>query len=527
MDRVQSLPRHFRVETTSRPWFGPRARAKSVLAGNRTHVLPPDEAALAILGAVDTAQDGITGIRFIDFFHKSERYRYTIAVVWTQSDQLLRQAIYDGAEQIVRKTGWYPLVQGERLGSAAKRRESWRTLQTGTQLPQVSGDLLAVRALVAPEGGCSVWVSTSSGGIVLDTGFPEAIQPSDLETAQILALSHSHQDHAGGFLHGTGWEIPAICSLETAGLLFGNSDRNLLPPRLHPLDFHRPLRLGNIELELIPVPHLPGAAGIQLTTETATLLFTGDICLKSAHLDFIPVLADRLAAKRKQRTMVLLDATMAGRAGGASSDSVADDVIDLLDRESDIVLTAEGADHLLYAYLDLFKVVHKSARRGSINFIVSRSMRPLFNVIHDAYMHRAFERLDPYLYAHYGKTMSAWAESRWLYWSDGEALESPSAQTLWFFPHRQLSMLPRRCQLALNIGRPPRPEFTFRGVLASELDTSAWTLHSDQASIEEAAAQLSRLAKVVLFHNFPDRLRKFIARRTLSAVPLTGEAVPI
>ena len=521
------LPPHLRIEQTTQPWFGPRARAKSVLAANRTAVMPPPDAAELVTRTIDGGIDGITGLRFIDYFHRSERFRYTIALVWTQADWRLRQEIYDSAERVARDTGWYPLVQGERLDSARRRRVAWRNLHGTSELPLVEGDLVSVRALVPPDDGCSIWVSTTSGGIVLDTGFPQALQRRELQDVRLTFVSHSHQDHAGGLLRGAKWETPTVCTLETAVLLFGGSRASELPPGLRPLDVDRTHNLGSIELELMPVPHLPGAAAIQLTSPTATLVFTGDICLRSPHLDFVPILAERLASKKRPRTMLLLDATMAGRDGGASTRAIADGVIDLLDQHGDLVLTAEGAEHLLYAYLDLFTRVNSSARRGSINFVLTRAMRPLFEVIHDAYMHRDFHRLDPYVQAHYGKTMSAWGESRWLYWSDGEALAPPRTQTLWFFPHRQIAALPPHCKAMINIGRSPRNDRTEGEGSYLKLDTSPWTLHSDETAIVEAMRQLSQYGRVALFHNYPGRLRSFIRRHGILATALTSEALAI
>jgi hypothetical protein len=49
---------------------------------------------------------GVQRIRFIDFCHKDEdQFRYTIALVWTDSDAMLRNWLYENAAEVVTQTG--------------------------------------------------------------------------------------------------------------------------------------------------------------------------------------------------------------------------------------------------------------------------------------------------------------------------------------------------------------------------------------------------------------------------------------
>jgi hypothetical protein len=111
---VTQLPPYW---SSTKPWFGPRRRARDTLA-HRTDLLPPGQTLERIRDMVGDKFSAIQEVRFIDFVHRDEDFRYTISLLWTLSSQSARQALYEHADSIVRATGWYPLVQGERLGSA-------------------------------------------------------------------------------------------------------------------------------------------------------------------------------------------------------------------------------------------------------------------------------------------------------------------------------------------------------------------------------------------------------------------------
>jgi hypothetical protein len=99
-------------EISTKPWFGPRKRAREVLS-LRDKVLPPSEAITVVAGILGTAMSYVTRIRFIDFVNNDEGlFRYTIALLWVAPDAQARDLVYERAVAIVIATGWYPLPQG-------------------------------------------------------------------------------------------------------------------------------------------------------------------------------------------------------------------------------------------------------------------------------------------------------------------------------------------------------------------------------------------------------------------------------
>jgi hypothetical protein len=208
---------------------------------------------------------------------------------------------------------------------------------------------------------------------------------------------------------------------------------------------------------------------------------------------------------------------MAGRSAGATGFDVGGIISKL--QEPDVVVIGDNADYLLYAYLDLFHQAQRGPSRHQVSFLVTARMRPTFEVLHDAFIRRDVEALDPFLAGQYGRAMSAWAESRWLFWLESRT-SIPEPRRYWFITRDEWSLfdIPDNA-LVIGVGRLPLPP----GVRTTELDTSPWTLHSGPSALADGIARITRAgARVCLFHNFSRRIRKFIMSADLSAIPLVG-----
>jgi glyoxylase-like metal-dependent hydrolase (beta-lactamase superfamily II) len=497
----------------------------------RRDVLAPEAAAREIARIVGERAAGIQRIRFIEFTHSGERLRYTIALTWTDADWALRDRIYAVAEEVVRATGWYPLPQGERLSSTAKAKEAGvRMHPADTLRGVVDGPLKSISSAVNADGGCSVRVLCGTGSILLDSGLEGFLAQAD--TDRVVLLSHFHGDHAGGVLSGATGPLPVAASEGTARVLWARSSSGgLIRSRYVVLDPHKPLPLGaNLTLRSFPVPHAPGAIGLELADSGSVLVYTGDVCLRTARHDFIPALEERLERGGARKKWVLVDATMVGRRHGASAEVAAKRLFSVTEANADVVVVADGAEQLLYAYMDLFQFVksNQSVRSG-VHFLLSPGLRGLFEIVHQAFIRRDIAQLDPFLLGQYGTSMSAWGESRWLYWLD-RLREVPSdRRRIWMVARDELALVraPTPPILAL-IGRgDPLPVASWQDVPRADVDTSPWTLHSDEATLADAVERLSKRGEVVLFHSFPKRMAQFIKRKGLSAHALGDNAINI
>lgn len=508
-------------ETSHKPWFGPRARAKKFLA-RRSKVDSPSLAARKLAEMFPDYASLIQRIRFVDFHHKDEHdFRYTIAVIWTDSHPVLRQKIYEDAERVVVGTGWYPLPQGERIGSRlafADFDSSWQ--EAPAELPFKATRICGFETAAEEGGGTAIRVLTDGDSILLDCALPGKLRlrPSD----RMLLLSHSHRDHSGNLAKVILTGATVLLSNGTLSVLsaIGLAPESAAYRQLFRIHGGGQIKLGALTVTPFTVPHSPGSVGYRIEDCSHSLIFPGDVSLRTARHDFLPCLEEQIPADKK--TVLFLDATMAGRAHGAGFSNPADGVIEALRTEKNVFIMSSDAEQLLYAYADLFNKIKGSAEmRNSISFVCSEKLRGIFELVHADFIKRDGENLDQFILQQYRHTFSAWAESRWLFWLEKmPSLTTGTPKTIWFITPehcKQLSSLNGDCFL---VGRLAVAEDREESVgTVKDLDTSAWTLHSSEAQLLNAG-RLASKAKLVLFHNFTSRLRKFTKQHNFPGRPL-------
>jgi hypothetical protein len=195
------------------------------------------------------------------------------------------------------------------------------------------------------------------------------------------------------------------------------------------------------------------------------------------------------------------------------------ETLELLDRCPDIVLVSNDVEQLLYAYLDLYHSAKEGTARATVEFVASMGLRSVFEILHSDFIARNMGHTDVLLAAQYRKTMSAWAETRWLFWlQDSLRLSTQSNyRRIWLVSSSDLALVRPAAKAGLiPIGRAGDGDldvpFPFERL---DVDSSAWTLHSDQDSLSQVIRELQKSARVVLFHNFARRLKKFAERAGL------------
>lgn len=511
-------------EISDRPWFGPKSRATEFLR-LRSVLLPPAEAVRAMSDILGLHAAKVQRIRFISYVDTSRSsFHYTIALIWTDSDQEVREMLYLKAEEIVKRTGWYPLPQGERLNSRALDRDFAKLRikrATGSPATKLAASLCYLHAAVEASGGCSIRVGTTRCTVLLDTGLPRCLRPQ-LEDHTIL-LSHAHLDHSGGIVAGNCHHLPTVMTTATARLLAAT--RRVSPKWLKRhailLDNGQELFIDGLQITCFSVPHSPGACGYLIQADNRSLIYTGDIALRSARHDFSTELLALISTLVSRPLVLLLDGTMAGRPNGASMSDAALSLVRYLCDYDEVVIISDEADQLLYAYADIFYCVCRCpTMRNMVEFYISSSMRYLFEIVHSAYIARELDLLDPFLAQQYGKRLSSWAESRWLYWFDPGSTppDATKYRRVWFLPSVELASLPPKKRYGLvKIGRARDAEY--ESALECDIldvDADAWTLHSSAMILAEFIHKASTFGDVILFHNFPERARRFLRRHGLN-----------
>jgi glyoxylase-like metal-dependent hydrolase (beta-lactamase superfamily II) len=208
------------------------------------------------------------------------------------------ERLYSEAEEIVRKTGWYPLPQGSRLNSGLwKARFAGAGALAENSLPKIGSRLISIERSVPDDGGCGLRIRTDDGNVLLDAGLAGEIA---VDSADRLALiSHDHADHTGGLGELRAMGVHIAMSAETGGCLVATrrqSDAEIRERSIL-LSQNARFRSGGLMISSFPVPHSPGSVGYAVTDGTREVIYTGDICLRSHRHDFSRRLQEILAVQ--------------------------------------------------------------------------------------------------------------------------------------------------------------------------------------------------------------------------------------
>ena len=145
------------------------------------------------------------------------------------------------------------------------------------------------------EGVCLL-VTMGPHRILLDCGLTDLypLQADKNPPAELVFCSHAHKDHSRGLqmLHDIFPQLPIYTSEVTAKLLqlnWQDSPNNQTDLSCQVLPWQTPITLAdNLQAELFPAGHLPGAAAIVLTYQTKQknykVMYTGDFSVSNFQL---------------------------------------------------------------------------------------------------------------------------------------------------------------------------------------------------------------------------------------------------
>lgn len=374
-------------------YHGPRKQMREILrrcAVADSQIYPPTQVIEHLLTTYPHLSRHIMKVKFYqinDNIDASVPLRFFI--LWCDYDAETRETLFAERENVVRSTGWYPLVTGHRAFHHSRTLTDFiddglRRAMNRTNIQHLPGlgTLLEVKNMSKGRGQCAL-VRTSMYDIVLDAAMADDDIRFDLlrpDKRKILLVSHSHGDHIGGiaqFVKDKSFVI-ALSPITLELLLRKIARRatlvDYLPShffyRLAPMWYRTEYRfVDGSSITPIPTYHFPGAMGFLFKfCDGKTLFYSGDFNPSCSYV------SAKLRAGNerpifdmgsKSIDYAILDGAIVGRDIGDSSGNsgeIMSAVATSLNAKRSHMIIANSYDYGLFIFLYLYDHLVSSRR---------------------------------------------------------------------------------------------------------------------------------------------------------------------
>lgn len=536
--------KHFLFEKSTKPYFGPWKNAIAALEKVNIEAFSELEFLDFIKSNYKDVYDNIEWIRFHDFFWRGKKkhkivpnsnFRFRMAIFNIRPLPFARDYLYEVREEITRKTGWYPLVQGSRANIHNPPYLRWK--QKLPYIEKIDCDIGTIKGVYdasSDNSGNCILLEGDMGQILFDTGFN--VDQTKIKDLKMVFLSHFHKDHSGGI-----WSI--LDNLRVPVLLSGSSLAYLwdlkgihLDQKLRLLQnavvidgpFYSNLDYNNISV--FPVFHSPGSYGLKYKDfSNRSVYYFGDICLKNGFLDCSNQILTQLLQDDTEEKIVLIDCAMVGKSDFCISDedtplTIIDELCNGVSRRN-VIFVSQSPEMLIYSYIKAFK--YSGEVNNVIKMVLNNELYELIKTLWCSVILRKSEQIDPFVHSVIGNSKSNFVESHRVYPISALSNIEREENVISFvtlsdiLEHTNLSDRIKKGDillagtLALRNDIPPeiivaKPRSILR--IASE----EWSFHSREEDIADFVKELSLNGiRSYLFHNYSGVLRKFIKKYKL------------
>ncbi len=533
--------KHFLYEKVKLPYFGPWKNAILALQNVQVEALSEYEYLDHLREAYPKIYENLEWVRFYNFQWRgsgekyklipSEDFRFRLAVTNVRAIPEVRDYLFEIRQEITEQTGWYPLVQGCRaLATEPPYNRFKRRVQSKEESMISIGKLQRIIDVSGEQGGNSFLIKGELGTILFDTGFN--VKADALNKASVVCLSHFHKDHSGGI-----WSIvekqsiPIFLSESSLAYLWelknvNHTDKIKLVTNSVLIEKQELLKFdGN--LEPFSIFHCPGSYGFRYTdTHQQSIYYCNDVCLRNGFLDFSSSLFNVIKTDYAANKWVILDAAMVGKSDFTieSDDSPKDILaeITLGVKKRNVIFLSNSPEMLIYAYILCFKMTRECS--PSVKLVLNDELYSLIKRLWRAVLLRDENHIDPFVSAVIGKSKSNFIESQRVYPLSTLAQIKTNENVIIYATVDDLQnsgFIGSRVfkgdvifagTLALRNEIPPevtkaKPRSILR--IASE----DWVFHSAEQDLADFVNNLTQYGiKVLLCHNYPKVLRRFIKR---------------
>jgi ribonuclease J len=241
-------------------------------------------------------------------------------------------------------------------------------------------------------GGNITVFETQNSAIIVDVGmsFPtddmhgvDILVPDFSYLRQIkskieaIIITHAHEDHIGAVpylfkemqfpIYGTPLPLAMI------GSKFDEQGLGKFKNKLNPVEKRKPMKIGDFEVEWIHITHsIIDASALAITTDSGTIIHTGDFKIDNTPIDNFPTDLQRLAYYGEKGVMLLMsDSTNSNKEGFTKSESTVGPTFDgLFSRAEGRVLMSTFSSNIHRVY----QAIAHGVKYGRRVCIIGRSM---------------------------------------------------------------------------------------------------------------------------------------------------------
>ncbi len=370
-------------------YHGPRARMRELFGrvDRRAPPFAPEDVVDYLVVTYPELSRAIRKLKFYQVPEPSVTLRFFI--LWCDFVAAARETFFELGEVIIRETGWYPLVTGNRVVHHTRPLVDY--LDAGLRKAMNKSDIESLPGLgtfdsitrLANGEGTSILVRSSAYDLVLDTGMEVGdvpFQTLDPRRRKWLFLSHSHRDHTGGmdpFVADKKFVISATPM--TLNLWLRAISGRVNVPRYIPKEFFYRFApmwyrskytfMDGSSIEVFPTYHFPGSAGYRFTfADQKTMFYSGDMNVAATYVTR-PITDNQLVLGLglgiPATDYAILDGAFVGRKIGSApggGNEILNAVQQSLRTGRNHVLLTPPDDYGLFLFLHLYDALIASSR---------------------------------------------------------------------------------------------------------------------------------------------------------------------
>lgn len=477
-----------------------------------------------------------------------------ILVVWCNFSAASRDGLFAAAPDVVRNTGWYPMVTGSYMYLQKRWIENTikqvlPTEETASQLEL--GQFLSLSSVLPGNMGTSFYLKTSECGVLLDCGLKWSVDVNDkLNDRCLMILSHSHSDHCGGLIDAyrqlrpqAVFMSPVTLRLLGAKLVSEGKGQDFKEIASHTilLAFNESFTFHDgSTISFLDANHMPGAVMVIVrTSDNVRLFYSGDCCVDNFYGHIMPLRTKLKSLIGKENVeLTLFDATLVGRKFTPSAQQEETKLLELLTRANasarcSTILT-DNYDVAVRIYTVIYETfMQGSAKVHNLGVYLDLEIFEFMNWVASAYVRRELENLDPIL-----RRLCAARKNPFenvLLYANGYDEQTMKNITYHLERRRPIILmldaenLPRLAGMfnAIRFELAPEDQIIALGraaerlkdvqkamclsrAAAREMPGDRWSLHSSESALDDfLRSSRESLGKVFLFHNFPKRVEPF------------------